>query len=402
MLSLLRQRNYALLWSGGLISGTGTAMLVAALPYYVYATSHSVTASGTALFSEILPGVLFNTVGGVFADRLPRKMAMAAGNGGRGVLILPLFAVHGPSTLWIVYVVGLLNGTLAALAGPFGNAALPHFVRTEDLPAANAGFSAASSTAVLIGSPLGGALLQQVGLSAVVLIDAISFAVPTIAILMIDVPLEDRRREAPQGMTRPHPVGDLLRGWRYVSRTPAVAGVFLVTIVNYLGAAVFFVAFAPFVRHILAGSAEYYSCAVTLTGVSGMAGALVMGAAGRRAGPRALAAGGLIFLGVIALVEVLAANRVLTLVISLLVGVPSEFVGASLNSLIQAGAEDAYRGRVYGTYATTTSLTLLLGTVFATLVADRLGIRAALIGGSLVLLLAGSIAMTVLPRKLST
>lgn len=79
MLSILKQRNFALLWWGGMLSRTGTCMLYAALPYFVYVTSRSVTASGAAVISEILPSIVFNTVGGVFADRLPRKAVMALG-----------------------------------------------------------------------------------------------------------------------------------------------------------------------------------------------------------------------------------------------------------------------------------------------------------------------------------
>lgn len=401
MLALLRQRNYSLLFWSGLLSQIGSYALIAALPYYVYATSHSVTASGTAVVSEIVPGVIFSTIGGVFADCLPRKLALATGNGLRGFAILPLLAVHGPSTIWIVYVVGFLDQTIAALGGPFGKAALPHVVHGEEIITANALFSAGSSTAVLLGSPIGGLLLEHAGLSSVVMVDAISFAIPTVAVLFINVPLEDRRQSrSSRGTPTRQMVADLVLGWQYVWTNRVVAGVFLVTITNLLATGIFAVGYVPFIRQLLHGSAEFYSWCLTLEGLSGIAGALMMGYASRLAGPRTLASGGLVSLGFMSVTVVLAARQDVALGSSLLLGPPSELIGASQNALLQVRTQDAYRGRVSGAYGTTWCATLLISTGTATLITDHLGIRTMLIGGSLILVLAGLGAMRLFPRNL--
>lgn len=401
MLSLLRQRNYALFLVGGFVSQVGSSMLIAALPYYVYAVSHSVAASGTAIVSEMIPGVLFNMTGGLFADRLPRKLGLALGNGTRGMLILPLLAVHGPSALWIVYLVGFANQTVAALTGPFGNAALPHIVQRDQLIPANGLLSALSSAAVLVGSPIGGWLLQQVGLSAVVLVDAVSFAAPTVAILLINVPLEEQRRRTVAEESRVRVVvRDFVQGWQYAWQHRIVRGVFLVTTANLLATGVFFVAFTPFVRHVLHGSALFYSLTLTLQGVSGIIGALIMGWVSKRAGPRTLVSGGLGSLGLMSLVEVLVARQPVTLATSLLIGPPSEFIGASQNALLQGSTEDAVRGRVSGAYGTTWSAALLVSTLLATVITDHVGIRAILICGSGILVLSSLVAMKALPAKM--
>jgi MFS family permease len=401
MFSLLRRRNFALLSLGGFLSSIGTYALLAALPYYVYATSHSVAASGTAVVSEMLPGVIFNMTGGVFADRLPRKLTMSVGNAARGVLILPLLAVHGPTTIWIVYVVGFLNQSVGAFAGPFGNAALPRIVPSSDLIRANGFLSAMSSTAMLVGSPIGGWLLQQWGVAAVVIVDAISFFVPTIAILLIDVPLEERREQESDRTKRIRRIAsDFALSWRYAWHHRTVRGVFLVTVTNLLATGIFEVAFAPFVRHVLHGSPVFYSWALTLQGASGIAGALMMGAASKRAGPRALISGGLVSLGLMSIVEVVAVRQPVTLAVSLLVGPPAEAIGASQNALLQASVADAFRGRVLGARGTTWSATMLASTLTATLVTDRIGIRSILIGGGVLLMLSGLTALPTIPREM--
>ncbi len=69
MLEVLRQRNFALLWFGGLISMTGDWVLYAALPFYVYQQTNSTLATAALVASELLPYLLFGSIAGVFVDR---------------------------------------------------------------------------------------------------------------------------------------------------------------------------------------------------------------------------------------------------------------------------------------------------------------------------------------------
>jgi len=70
VLALLRQRNYTLLWVGGLISVLGDWVLIAALPFYVYSLTGSALASGGMFIALTVPNVLLGSVAGVFVDRL--------------------------------------------------------------------------------------------------------------------------------------------------------------------------------------------------------------------------------------------------------------------------------------------------------------------------------------------
>ena len=51
MLPVLRQRNFALLWTGGLISLMGDRVLMMALPFFVYEETGSTPVSVRALLS---------------------------------------------------------------------------------------------------------------------------------------------------------------------------------------------------------------------------------------------------------------------------------------------------------------------------------------------------------------
>ena len=67
MMTTLRNRNFFLLWSGGLISMIGTWMILAALPFYIYRVTGSALATSGLLMAYIAPGVLFGSVAGVLS-----------------------------------------------------------------------------------------------------------------------------------------------------------------------------------------------------------------------------------------------------------------------------------------------------------------------------------------------
>src|SRR5260370_14797336 len=70
---VLRNRNYALLFWGQLISATGTQMQVFALAWQVYLLTHSAIALGLIGLMQAIPRLLFSLVGGVLADVLDRR-----------------------------------------------------------------------------------------------------------------------------------------------------------------------------------------------------------------------------------------------------------------------------------------------------------------------------------------
>ncbi len=107
MLSILRQRNFALLWFGQVISMAGDWVLYASLAFYVYTLTGSVLLSGSMLIVSTLPRIVLGSVAGVFVDRWDRRRTMIVADLGRAVVLLALLAVHTVSDMWIVYLAAL-------------------------------------------------------------------------------------------------------------------------------------------------------------------------------------------------------------------------------------------------------------------------------------------------------
>src|SRR6478609_10181441 len=113
MLVALRQRNFALLWVGQLISVFGDWVLLIALPFYIFDLTGSALATGAMFIAQTVPKVLLGSVAGVFVDRWDRKRTMIAADLSRAALLLTLLTVHSAHSLWIVYVAGFAQGTIA-------------------------------------------------------------------------------------------------------------------------------------------------------------------------------------------------------------------------------------------------------------------------------------------------
>src|SRR5436305_11439853 len=99
------QRNFGLVWIGGLISLTGDWMLLTALPVYVYQLTGSTLATGAMLAARVVPRILLGSVAGVFVDRWDRRQTLIVANLLLAVGLLPLLLVSSGQQLWLVYLI---------------------------------------------------------------------------------------------------------------------------------------------------------------------------------------------------------------------------------------------------------------------------------------------------------
>ncbi|KPV48044.1 hypothetical protein SE17_40190, partial [Kouleothrix aurantiaca] len=109
MLAPLRNRNFALLWLGGMISFAGDWAMLIALPVFIYDLTGSAMATGGAFIALSLPRLLFASLAGVFVDRWDRRRTMIIANLLSAAVLLLLLPVHAASQLWLVYAVAFLH-----------------------------------------------------------------------------------------------------------------------------------------------------------------------------------------------------------------------------------------------------------------------------------------------------
>ena len=187
MLATLRQRNFALLWFGGLISLIGDRAMFIALEFYVYQQTGSTLRMAALFTAYYLPMVLFGSVAGVFVDRWNRRRIMIVTNLLQAGVMLLLLLVHSGEWLWLIYLVAFIQSSASMFFGPAESAIVPNLVGKEQLVPANALGNLNNTIARLAGPPIGGILLGLFGMEVVVIADSVSFLIAGALIALMSV-----------------------------------------------------------------------------------------------------------------------------------------------------------------------------------------------------------------------
>ncbi len=191
--SLLRNRNFMLLWSGQLVSWVGTEVTGIALPLIVLALTGSYAQAGILAAMRGFVYIVLALPAGVLIDRWDRRVVMMIANIGSGVAMgsVCIAKFFGHLTLIQLYVVGIVEGSFFVFANLARFAAFPRVVSKEQFPVAAAQSSVADNIALLTGPPLGGFLFQIAGAFLTFFADATSYFINALALFFITAKLQE-------------------------------------------------------------------------------------------------------------------------------------------------------------------------------------------------------------------
>ena len=397
MLTLLRRRNFALLWFAGLLSLVGDRALITALPFYVYQRTGSTLASGAMFFALYLPTLLLGSVAGVFVDRWNRKRLMVVTNLLQAAIILLLLVPLPAEWLWLIYLVFFAEIALSMFFEPAENALLPHLVPESDLIAANGLNELNNNLARLVGPPLGGMLLTLLGLHSVVLLDGVSFLVSALLIAGITTTPASTPDEALPASD--NVLNEWRAGMRLFRQNRSVARLLIVISVISFGGTLFDPLIAPWIQSVLRGGADTLGWFSTSGAIGGIIGGALLGQLGSRIRPARFIAAGNIIGGILLLAMYNLALVPVVLVLSLLKSIPLVATGAGLQTLLQTSVPDSHRGRVYGAINTTNGVVGLLALGVAALGGEAVGITPMLSLGAGITIASGVLAWLLLPDR---
>ena len=403
MFKLLRQRDFALLWFGGLISIMGDWVLGVALPFFVYQVSGSTIATAVMVAAELLPRLLFGSIAGVFVDRWDRKKVMVIASLSQGLVILPLFLVHSAETLWIVYVVSFVQVTLAIFFGPAENALLPLLVPEDKLIQANSLNAMNNNFARLIGPPLGGGILALWGLTGVVLFDSVTFLIAALMIYSIT----QSGRSAPASPDEKLEGTSWSRFWKewaegmdIVRKDRIVTVLFITVVMLNFGGVMIDPLGAAYIVDVVKAGAEVFGMLVAVQAVGGIIGGLLAGKVGERMPLARLYGWAEIVLAVVMAIRYNIPEIPILFVMTLLVGLPAALGVAALETLFQRNVPNTHLGRISGALNSTVGITSLFGVLgISGVLGEVLGIVPVLNIAAGITLLTGVVALLFLPEK---
>lgn len=191
---LRRNRDFILLWSGLAVSVLGSRISSIAYPLLVLALTGSPRDAGVVGFLATLPYLLVQLPAGALVDRWDRRRVLLVADAGRAVALSSVVAALWLDRITIaqLMVVAFLEGTLFVFANLAEHAAVRQVVPAEQLPTALAQNEARVRGAGMAGQPLGG-ILFQLGRAVPFLVDALSYLVSIVCVLLIRTPFQEER-----------------------------------------------------------------------------------------------------------------------------------------------------------------------------------------------------------------
>jgi MFS family permease len=160
LLSVLRLRDFRLFLSGRFLGTLGTQIQSVAVGWQVYEITRSPLALGFVGLAQFLPMVILLLPAGDIADRVDRRIVIAASYFLQAVsvalLIVLTWTGTGAHSIWPFYLVLAIFGTARAFSGPALRAFVPLLVSKEQLPRGIAISSSSFQIAVIVGPALGG------------------------------------------------------------------------------------------------------------------------------------------------------------------------------------------------------------------------------------------------------
>ena len=347
-LTLLRGRNFALLFAGQAISRLGDGLHEVALLWLVLGLTGSAFITGTVLAVQLLPTLFFGLVAGALVDRWDRRRTMIAADAARVVLVLliPLLNSLGALTLWSLYVISFFLATFGQLFRPALMASLPNVVPGEALMSANALMGMTRQLGGIAGPALGGLLVSLTGLNSVFYVDAATFGVSGYAIYLASVPGDVHAKVSltVRAVTR-----EIREGLAYMRGQRAVLTLAILGILSHAYWGAIPVVVPAFADRVLGGGSATYGLLLSSMNLGMVAGGLLIGSAGRgRHRGRLVVAG---YTGMAAGITALGFARTPAqgMAVIALSGAVSMLSVVPFFALLQDIVPDHYRGRVLST-----------------------------------------------------
>jgi hypothetical protein len=276
--SVLRERDFRLLFTGRCVSLLGDGAFLVAMAWEAYTLSNAPTALSLLGIAMTVPLIALLLFGGVVSDRHGRRQVMLIADAVRAVLLglLGVLAVSGDLRLWQMMVIVAVYGGAQAFFDPASDAILPQLVPESRLGEANALEQVLRPLALrLLGPALGGVLVGVLGPGAAFLADGATFVVSAVALWS----LSPRASASPlrTDITLVRASAQAREGWAYVRGHVWLWGTFASAGIAYLlfmGPAEVLLPFM--VKHVLHGSGVQLGLVLGAGGLGSVASGVAM------------------------------------------------------------------------------------------------------------------------------
>jgi MFS family permease len=364
---LRRNPGFRALFAATFASGLGTWIAVVALTIDVYDRTDSAKWVSALLIADFLPAVAVGLLFGPLIDRLSRRRIMVASDLARlGIFVALPFTDSPEAIVALAAAAGFATGFFR----PASYAGLPNLVDAGDLAAANSRLRAGEYLSWTIGTALGGIIVAASSPDVAYWLNAVTFLVSAAFILRIAPSLLQTRLAESRGHWRD--VGD---GFSMVFHSRVLLAVFCAWNLVMLANAGINVAEIVLAKVDFSSGDVGFGLLWAASGLGLLLGSLYAPKWLEHRGIPLVYTGALALMGFGALTTAISPTVWVALPCMVLGGAGNGAAVVYNSLLVQRGAPDEFRGRVFTVIMSTNFALLGLGMIVAGPLTDAVGAR---------------------------
>lgn len=375
--SALSHPAFRLLWITATVSFVGTFVQEIAERWLMLELTKSPLPSAMLATAFVTASLVAMLPAGVLADRMERRHLLLVSQLAQAATAAALAVVAwtGHVTPTVLLAGAACLGVALAIGTPAWGAFLPELIPRELVAEAVALNAVAFNIARAVGPAIGGVVLAEVGPAGSFAWNAVSFVAVALALVVIRPPFAEPR-------TPPPPLRRAFaEPLAHVAREPSLRGVFAAMLLFTFGAASVYALAPAFGKTTLQATPRQYGIMIGAMGGGAVVGAWFLKRLRERLAPRTLVTGTMLTYATCAIVL----SRVPSIPLAIAVHVPAGvgWLGtfSCLTALAQVWAPDTLRGRVMALYTMVHFAMWAVGASVGGTIADRFGIRAAMLSG---------------------
>lgn len=375
-MSLLRNRNFCLLWLAQIISTLAAILFDVGVMVTIFERTGSALQTTGVTIALTLPPFLFGPFAGAAVDRFPRRWVMVTMEILRAGLMAWLWLVGAEVNVWLIYLVVAGLSTAATFYDPARLASIPSIVPKTELVRANSLIMGTNQVMFAIGFALGGWLILQFGLPGMVSLTLISFMMAAIVVSLVNMPHRSsaERQTAQTGSLR----RDIVAGVVYLRHHYLARALVTMESLEFFPHAIWNSALMlVFAQQALGATLITWGYQNTAYFTGQLLGAMLATLLAARLGrqPGRMIIGNAFLASLLTLVYALSPNLTVAIIISLFFGPTSAMRDVVQDSLLQANVSPDVLGRVYAMRTMLFNFSFMVAGVSFAWLADHAPIR---------------------------
>jgi MFS family permease len=379
--SLWQHADFMKLWAGQTVSRLGSVVTRTAVPLVaLFVLGAGPTEMALLVVAASLATLLVGFIAGAWVDRLRRRPILIWTDVIRAVVLLsiPIAAAADVLSMGQLYLAMFVAAALASAFDAAYPAYVPSLIGTDRVVDGNSKLATSSSIAEIGGPGLAGGLVSAVNAPFAILVDAVSFVVSAISLLLIRTPEPPRPPR-----TTSAPIGqEIVEGIRLVRTHRVLFPIALRSVIGHIAGSFYGVLYTLFLIDDLHLDPFVFGIVISAGGVGSLIGSLAAARVVRRLGLGRAFIWTALGASVIGILTPLAQGPLI--VATAMVFIP-QLVGDGLQtiegvaelSLVQGQTPDRILGRVNATLEVLShGVAYPIGALLAAWVGENLGVRA--------------------------